>query len=362
MYLSKTRLLDIVDKVISSPEGDASLAPFDKVSQVNVCSIDVRVDRVFWRMKVKRFKRRQIDLGDGGVNAISPRRLWERVHVSSNEYIVLKPGEMLLARVYEKITMPPEYVGKITTRSSYARLGISTGCNCDLINPGYSGHVPLELVNFTKTDFKIRPFLPMAQIFLMPISDVAATSAYGGVDASSMYQDDDGGPSVWWRDRLVRKAAQFSSATFSLESIDKLKKAMKDVDDKGFERFEASMEMAKDAPRFANVSEFLKTFNAEEKKRKNRSMLLKSAVSLIGAGFFVALLPDLVESIKNLSIEKLRPIWADLIDHPGIYLSEVVKENSTTAINTCVSLVCLVLYLVFFLNPTTYYDSLKLDD
>ncbi len=45
----------------------------------------------------------------------------------------------------EKITIPKELVGKINTRNSYAILGMSTALNWNLVNPGYTGHIPLEI-------------------------------------------------------------------------------------------------------------------------------------------------------------------------------------------------------------------------
>lgn len=247
---------------------------FDPASQLKVCSVDVRVDNVFWK---GRRQSKVLDLGGGYIFDISPRRLWKKIIVESSGYVDLKPGEMLLGRTYEKINMPNSLVGKINTRSSFARLGLSTGCNCDLINPGYRGHVPIELINTTKGTIRLRPFMSLCQVFFMRID--VGDSSYEDDLFDSKYHDDDGGPSVWWRDKLVKK---ISRSTFDgqLEegAIEALRERFNKISDQGLFRLEKIIEGRK----LSGSAELLGIFYKSE---KNKSRWYKFRKGL-GISFF----------------------------------------------------------------------------
>ncbi|MBD3653870.1 dCTP deaminase [Kangiella sp.] len=260
MYLSNIELKKVVEKVISDVENTEH--KFEPDSQIKVCSIDIRVSNIFWVMTKQA---RAIDLSSRYIFEISPTRLWKRRVIEDSGYIKLKPGEMILGRTHEKISMPDKYVGKINTRSSYARLGLSTACNCDLINPGYSGHVPLELINSTPNVMYIRPYLPLCQVFIMPV--------YGEIDDSynsekyeSKYIDDEGEPSVWWRDALVKKLSlNVFKNQLESKAINSLRKKFKEIDDNGLFRLEKFM----DEQTFSDSTDLIEKFSRSEKNKYN---------------------------------------------------------------------------------------------
>ena len=100
--------------------------------------------------------------------------------------------------------MPLSIAGKIEGRSSFGRLGLGVQIGCDFINPGWIGHMPLQIVNFSKTAIKIYPFIPICQLILIQLSGVP-NRLYGDKVLQSKYMDDDGGPSYWWRDERISK-------------------------------------------------------------------------------------------------------------------------------------------------------------
>lgn len=280
MYLNNKNLRKIVDEMISGCENNDY--PFDPDKQVSVCSIDIRVDNVFWITRKRR--RRSIDLGSNMIFEISPERLWERKVLEPNGYILLKPGEMILGRTYERISMPIKYVGKINTRSSYARLGLSTACNCDLINPGYEGHVPLELTNTTPNTFRIRPYFPLCQVFVMPLHG-GADESYNDDKYESKYMDDKGGPSVWWRDALVKK---ISSKVFTNQvsdaAIERLRDQFEEIDDDGLYRVEKLLE----SKSWASSDHFLTEFVKGERRRRNFYRVRTGLAGLLSTGMLGA--------------------------------------------------------------------------
>ena len=205
----------LIDKEIRSVLADLAIdAPypgyeFSAEEQIQPCSIDIRLSNIFWMPVSKRpiwnpFVRRQtIDLRKSKLAEISPRRHWRSITLSSTECLTIKPGEMLLGRTYERFTMPPYLSGQIIGRSSFARMGLSVHCSSGFINPGWQGHMPLQLVNSGPHTIKVFPFLPVCQLVLIKLVETPE-KIYGENSLESKYMDDDGGPSYWWRDKRIK--------------------------------------------------------------------------------------------------------------------------------------------------------------
>jgi len=267
-YLSHRDLLQVLPKLEISTS--LSEHPFTE-SQVKVCSIDIRCDRVFWEQKKLAGA---IDLGATVLMETSPRRYWRKRELELNRPIKLKPGQFILGRTYERFKIPPEFAGKITGRSSYARLGIEISCTCDIINPGWEGHVPLEIINNSANPILIYPLTPLAQIFLIPLSSPAEEHYADRIKFKSKYMNDDGGPSYWWRDALIQQMYQnYLSQRIDQEAIDKLKKSIDKLDDDGAFRFERFMRNQR-LGEITNVDDLISGFISSEKSHKRRYLAL----------------------------------------------------------------------------------------
>jgi deoxycytidine triphosphate deaminase len=183
--------------------------PFDLGEQVQPCSIDLRLSNVFWMRRrvhyVRRLLRRgpTVDLRKSHIQEIDPRREWRKVDLTDGESVTIKPGQVVMTRIYEHFRVPDKYAGKIEGRSSYARIGLAIHCTGDFINPGWHGYMPLQLYNASPFPIKVLPYLPIAQLMLIPISSEPERT-YGDEELASKYVNDDGGPSYWWRDRSVQ--------------------------------------------------------------------------------------------------------------------------------------------------------------
>ena len=261
MYLTNRELKKLRHNIIVDCPNSSH--PFDDEKQIKVCSYDIRVGNIFWKM---RKQRHPVNLGSKLIFEISPTRIWGKkpIIVEDGGCIELKPGEMILGQTYEKISIPNHLVGKITVRSSYARLGLWTACNCDLINPGYVGHVPLELINTSPNKLLIYPYLPLCQIFIMELNgDI--DSSYNSAKYNSKYQDDEGGPSYWWRDELVEKISTTCLTNIISDStLHKLIGKFKNIDDKCLYRLEQFISNNK----FNNSNELLQSFSSKEIKKE----------------------------------------------------------------------------------------------
>jgi dUTPase len=134
---------------------------------------------------------------------LSPQMRWRRIVARSSEGVLLKPGEMILARTYEEFAIPNGFAGRIDGRSSFGRLGLLVHCTASLVNPGWRGRVPLELVNVSASPMRITPLIPICQLLVITLTSKAARP-YGAPALSSKYMNDDGGPSYWWRDKRIQ--------------------------------------------------------------------------------------------------------------------------------------------------------------
>jgi len=75
----------------------------------------------------------------------------------------LHPGEFVLASTYEVITLPDDIAGRLEGKSSLGRLGLLTHSTAGFIDPGFSGHITLELSNVANLPVKLFPGMKIGQ-------------------------------------------------------------------------------------------------------------------------------------------------------------------------------------------------------
>jgi dCTP deaminase len=94
----------------------------------------------------------------------------EPVEIGSDGCVSLRSGCCLLASTEEIVEMPLDLMGFIQTKGTIAR-GFVTVHLCDgQIDPGYRGNVTLELVNLSSFEYRLKPGMPIAQLFLHKLS------------------------------------------------------------------------------------------------------------------------------------------------------------------------------------------------
>jgi len=167
------------------------LEPFDE-GMVQPSSIDVRLDRYFRVFENHRYP--HID------PAAEQPELTRLVEPDAQEPFILHPGEFALASTYEVVTLPDDVAGRLEGKSSLGRLGLLTHSTAGFIDPGFSGHVTLELSNVATLPIKLWPGMKIGQLCLFRLS-TAADHPYGSSVYGSRYQDQRGPtPSRAWKD------------------------------------------------------------------------------------------------------------------------------------------------------------------
>lgn len=97
----------------------------------------------------------------------------------SDSFVTLEPKEAVLGCSIEKVTMPKGYFGLLQTKGSLARLFITATCCDGQIEPGYSGKITFELVNFGLLKVKIPIGSPVVQMYIFKCSSTS-TPVYEG--------------------------------------------------------------------------------------------------------------------------------------------------------------------------------------
>ena len=171
-------LLSDRDLVSEIKAGDLALAPFEP-ELMQPSSIDVRLDRFFRVFNNHLYT--HID------PSIPQDDLTAQVEVIDGEAVVLHPGEFVLASTLEVITLGDQLAGRLEGKSSLGRLGLLTHSTAGFIDPGFSGHVTLELSNVANLPIKLYPGMKIGQICVLPLSS-PAEHPYGSSVYGSRYQ------------------------------------------------------------------------------------------------------------------------------------------------------------------------------
>ena len=93
----------------------------------------------------------------------------------------LEPGHLVLAQTLERIEMPGFLMGFIEGRSTFARLGLAVHLTAPKIDPGFKGHITLEIVNMGPFTVTLRAEKDSpAQLILANLSkELPLSEAYG---------------------------------------------------------------------------------------------------------------------------------------------------------------------------------------
>ena len=158
--------------------GRLSIDPFSP-ELVQPSSVDVRIDRFFRLFDNHRYAH------------IDPRQeqdeLTRLVEVDPDEAFILHPGEFVLGSTYEQVTLPDDLAARLEGKSSLGRLGLLTHSTAGFIDPGFSGHVTLELSNVATLPITLWPGMKIGQLCFFRLSS-SAQSPYGTGANQNRYQ------------------------------------------------------------------------------------------------------------------------------------------------------------------------------
>ena len=155
-----------------------ALDPFDE-AMVQPSSVDVRLDRFF-----RVFENHKYPHIDPAQDQPDLTRL---VEPEADEPFILHPGEFVLGSTYEVVTLPDDVAARLEGKSSLGRLGLLTHSTAGFIDPGFSGHVTLELSNVATLPIKLWPGMKIGQLCFFRLSS-PSEHPYGSDKYGSRYQ------------------------------------------------------------------------------------------------------------------------------------------------------------------------------
>ena len=108
-------------------------------------------------------------------------------------HVIIYPKEFMLATTMERIVVPITAAAFVQGRSSIGRIALSVQ-NAGFVDPGFNGHITLELVNEGPVPIVLYPGYPVTQLVYMGAGDVSRPydgKYFGQIEAtgSRMYLD-----------------------------------------------------------------------------------------------------------------------------------------------------------------------------
>jgi dCTP deaminase len=158
--------------------GRIVIEPFDE-DAVQPSSVDLRVDRYFrvFRNDTTPFIDPKLPQED----------LTELVDVPMDSRFILHPGELVLASTYERVAIADDLAARLDGKSSLGRMGLLIHSTAGWADPGWDGHLTLELSNVANLPIAIYPGMKIGQISFLRMS-TAAQHPYGSEGTGSKYQ------------------------------------------------------------------------------------------------------------------------------------------------------------------------------
>ena len=166
----------------SISSGKIAIEPYEP-SSVQPSSVDLRVSNGFRVFVNHRY------------SEIDPRApqadLTQLIEVGVDEPFMLHPGEFVLGSTLERVRLGVDVVARLEGKSSLGRLGLLIHSTAGFIDPGFEGHITLELSNVATLPIAIYPEMKIGQISFYQMT-TAAEYPYGSPELGSKYQGQSG--------------------------------------------------------------------------------------------------------------------------------------------------------------------------
>ena len=148
-------------------------------NSIQPSSVDLHVDRYF-----RVFRNHTMSHIDVKQNL---EDLTELVEIDEEDPFMLHPGEFVLGSTLERVKLPTDLVARLEGKSSLGRLGLLIHSTAGFIDPGWDGHVTLELSNVANLPITIYHGMKIGQISFMQMAE-PASAPYGSGTLGSKYQ------------------------------------------------------------------------------------------------------------------------------------------------------------------------------
>jgi len=172
MVLSDRSIKEEIAKgrIVVSPLGDGCIQP---------ASVDVHLDSSLLVFRNSRAP--YIDIRE------AQEGLTEMVEIKGDTPFMLHPGEFVLGSTVEHIELPEDLVARLEGKSSLGRIGLLIHSTAGYVDPGWKGHLTLELSNVSNLPVTLYVGMKIGQISYLRLT-TAAENLYGSPALGSKYQ------------------------------------------------------------------------------------------------------------------------------------------------------------------------------
>ena len=157
-------------RIVVEPLGEGCIQP---------ASVDVHLDRRF--LVFRNSRRPYIDVREDVSD------LMEMVEIEDETPFILHPGDFVLASTLEHVELPDDLVARLEGKSSLGRIGLLIHSTAGYVDPGWKGHLTLELSNVANLPIALHYGMKIGQISYLRLS-TAADNPYGSPSLGSKYQ------------------------------------------------------------------------------------------------------------------------------------------------------------------------------
>lgn len=164
-------------------KGELKIEPLtDPMLQIQPCTIDMRLGDEFITFDKKNLTH---------IDPLDQKDVDEYTKsVTVDDLFVIHPGRFALARTVEWVEIPDYMIAEVEGRSSLGRLAIVIHATAGLCDPGYKGHITLELSNLGSAPVVLRTGMRISQLKLSYLHSPAEVPY--GEERDSKYQDQEG--------------------------------------------------------------------------------------------------------------------------------------------------------------------------
>ena len=157
-------------RIVISPLGDGCIQP---------ASVDLHLDR-----NILVFRNNRVPFID--VRSTNDR-LTDMVTMGDDDPFMLHPGEFVLGSTLEHVEVPDDLVGRLEGKSSLGRIGLLIHSTAGYVDPGWKGHLTLELSNVSSLPITLYHRMKIGQISFLKLT-TPADHLYGSAELGSKYQ------------------------------------------------------------------------------------------------------------------------------------------------------------------------------
>jgi len=157
-------------RIVIDPLGEGCIQP---------ASVDVHLDR-----QILVFRNNRVPYVD---IRSQTERLTEMVTIGDDDPFMLHPGEFVLGSTLEHVEVPDDLVARLEGKSSLGRIGLLIHSTAGYVDPGWKGHLTLELSNVSKLPITLYHRMKIGQLSFSRLTE-PAEHLYGSKELGSKYQ------------------------------------------------------------------------------------------------------------------------------------------------------------------------------